>query len=250
MSDTPSILPGNATPLERNLEKFPSRLSEAPDPIQRLWDAEECPEHILPYLAWALSVEEWQDSWSIEQRRQVVLDAIGVHRRKGTVGAVRKSLESLGFTTDLTEWFEYDGEPHTFRVDAYAEEVFGAGGRIDQGLFDQVFRVVDHVKPVRSHFRLRIGESFKVQTTAKVGIRQRKRHDQTLSPKPRVHEVESCPVLKPGMRQRSQHRQTLAPHPCPHELRPTSVAKSGLRQRQRHGATLTIIPREGAAYAK
>ena len=69
MSDAPSLLPNNATPLERSLDLFPVRIAPDPKRIATLWDAETCPAHLLPYLAWAFSVDDWQDDWPETQRR-------------------------------------------------------------------------------------------------------------------------------------------------------------------------------------
>ncbi|SMX27294.1 Phage tail protein (Tail_P2_I) [Pelagimonas phthalicica] len=158
MSDLPTLLPPNARKVEYDLEQLSSRLQGMADPVAALWDAEICPVHLLPYLAWAFSVEVWDASWSEQQRRQVVIDAIKIHRRKGTVGAVRKALAGIGFRTDLTEWFETGGEPHTFRIDAFGDDVFEAGFGINPELFHLVTLILVNVKPERSHFTLRIGE--------------------------------------------------------------------------------------------
>lgn len=244
-----SLLPPNRTPVEEALEQAVRSVDPDLSPIAALMDPATCPMHLLGWLAWSFSVDDWHDDWTDAIKRQVVADAIAVHRVKGTVGAVRRSLASLGFRAEIAEWFDYGGDPHTFRVDAFGDQIVAAGFQIDQTLLARVTRLIENVKPARSHFRLRIGEGFNVTATGKAGLLQRHRHAQTLSPAPRVQEIDNRPVLKPGLRQRSQHCQMLMPSPRPHEFRPAAVAKIGQRQRQRHGTTLTIIPRGGAAYA-
>ena len=51
------LLPANATPLERALAETTARLSDVAVPIRDLWSPENCPTELLPWLAWALSVD-------------------------------------------------------------------------------------------------------------------------------------------------------------------------------------------------
>ena len=50
---TDSLLPINATQLERDLESSLERASDLPVPIKDVWNADQCPEHLLPWLAWS-----------------------------------------------------------------------------------------------------------------------------------------------------------------------------------------------------
>ena len=206
MSDLPTLLPPNAQKVEYDLEQLSARLQGMADPAAALWDAEICPAHLLGYLAWAFSVEVWDSAWPEQYRRQVLVDAVAVHRVKGSIGSVRRALGNIGFRTDISEWFEHGGDPHTFRIDAYGEDVFAAGFQIDAHLFDVVSRLIQNVKPARSHFDLRIGESFNVDMTAKVGLRQKHRHGGELTPQPPVHVLVSEPALASGIRRRARHQ--------------------------------------------
>ncbi len=249
MFDMPTILTMNAQKVEHDLEQLSARLQGMADPVQGLWDAEICPEHLLPYLAWAFSVEVWDTKWPEAYRRQVLVDAVLVHRRKGTVGSVRRSLRGIGFRTDISEWFQHGGGPHTFRIDAFGNDIFASGFQIDAALFSLVRILLINVKPERSHFDLRIGESFNLTTTAKAGLRQSRRQTTDLSPRPRGHEIESNLGLAFGMRSRARHVQALAPRPRSHKLGAHLTIKAGLRLHQKHRATLTISPRGGSLYA-
>jgi phage tail P2-like protein len=173
MSDAPSLLPNNATPLERSLDLFPVRIVPDPKRIATLWDAETCPAHLLPYLAWAFSVDVWDANWPEATRRKVILDAISVHRRKGTIGSVRRALDGIGFNTDVSEWFEYGGTPHTFRIDAFGDDIFAGGFQISPELAGLVSELIENVKPVRSHFTLRIGEKRGGAVASRAGSLQR-----------------------------------------------------------------------------
>ncbi len=234
MFDLPTILKPNATELERALERAIRKVKPDLTPIAKLMNPETCPAHLLGWLAWAFSVDVWAPSWSEATKREVIKRSIEIHRIKGTAGAVRRALGTIGFRTDLSEWFEHGGDPHTFRIDAFGDDVFAAGFQVSPELVDMVTRLIDNVKPVRSHFSLRVGESFNVTTTAKAGLRQSRRQNGDLSPRPRGHEIESNLGLAFGMRSRARHVQALAPRPRSHKLGAHLTIKAGLRLHQKH----------------
>ena len=162
MSDLPTLLPPNASALERDAEQVSAqRSADIPVVLSSLWNADKCDARWLGWLAWALSVDVWEADWSEDQKRNVLRESMAIHRVKGTVGAVRRALGALGFDIDITEWFEYGGTPHTFRLDATADDIFASGRAVNVSLLDLIADVIENVKPVRSHLdKLRIGERF------------------------------------------------------------------------------------------
>lgn len=143
-----SLLPWNATPQERALEAATARVGAVPVPVRALWNPDTCPAAQLPWLAWALSVDVWDADWTDAQKRAAVRSSFAVHQRKGTVGAVLASLASLGWATDVVEWFEDApaAAPYTFRVEA---ELDARG--IAPGLYEEIERLALAAKNVRSH---------------------------------------------------------------------------------------------------
>lgn len=141
------LLPDTSTPLEKALSASDARTLDAPhDVIRQAWDAETCPEHLLPYLAAARSVDEWDHAWPIERKRQVIRDAIPVHRRKGTAGAVRRAAADVAAGARIRRWFEQvpRGRPFTFEVRAaVAGEWTAAAAR-------RLYRAVVMAKAARS----------------------------------------------------------------------------------------------------
>ena len=79
-----------------------------------------CPEALLPWLAWALSVDDWDSLWPESIKRNLIAESISIHRIKGTVSAIRRVLRVLGVEAELSEWFDHGGIPHTFRLTAWA----------------------------------------------------------------------------------------------------------------------------------
>jgi|GEM_PF-1176663 len=110
--------PPSATPFQVAIAGVDAaRLAALPVPIDVLWNPYLCPVPVLPYLAWALSVDVWDDSWTEERKRKVIAAAPAVHRLKGTRGAVERALAAFDLEATIVEWWE-DGARHgTFRVD-------------------------------------------------------------------------------------------------------------------------------------
>ena len=94
MSD---LLPPNRTPLEAALDRTTSRLGDVPVPIKDLWSPNRCPVALLPWLAWALSVDEWDSDWPEARKREAIAASIEFHRYKGTVWSVREALRRIGY---------------------------------------------------------------------------------------------------------------------------------------------------------
>lgn len=93
-----SVLPENATAAERGFERVAAeRLASTAVPIDLLWDPARCPSAFLPWLAWALSVDDWDVVWSDDRKRAVIAASIEVHRHKGTLGGMKRALALAGF---------------------------------------------------------------------------------------------------------------------------------------------------------
>ena len=75
-------------------------------------------ESLLDLLAWQFHVEGYDLAKTVEEKRNLVKNAIELHRYKGTKYAVQKALSILGLTTEIVEWFETGGNlpPHTFGI--------------------------------------------------------------------------------------------------------------------------------------
>lgn len=148
MTNIKSILPPNASRLQKDLEQSISiRLGDIDVPNRWLLNPEKCPEHILPWLAWAVSVDVWNNDWAESIRRTVIQSSIDVHKRKGTVGALKTALQAFNFdNVKVEEWFDYGGDPYMFRVFI---EIVSEGFDIND--LTEVYAVIKRTKNVRSH---------------------------------------------------------------------------------------------------
>ena len=140
-----------------------------PKYIASQWDPYNCPVEMLPWLAWSLSVDNWQENWPEHVQRDVVANAVKVHKHKGTVGAVKRALASLHLKIEFFEWFEevhdvylapyQSGEPNTFIFIAWANDELYTSRQIvlDQSLYDEIYRVTNQTKPQKAHFDFLVG---------------------------------------------------------------------------------------------
>lgn len=144
----PSLLPPGSTPLTRAFAAAMADAEALPVPLRDLWNPDRCPESLLPYLAWALSVDRWDMSWSADIKRRVIKSSFFVHKHKGTIGALRRVVEPLGYLIEVVEWWQAQpaGPRGTFRLKV---------GVLDTGITDEMYqeleRVIDDAKPLARH---------------------------------------------------------------------------------------------------
>lgn len=99
MADHASLLPPNASQLQRDIEQTVATYL-AGWPMAQIKNAHNprlCRADFLPFLGWEWSVETWDANWPEATQRDVVWTSPEVHRRKGTIGAVRVALAAMGY---------------------------------------------------------------------------------------------------------------------------------------------------------
>lgn len=141
-----TLLPPNASALERNAAAVMASAMDLTIPIRLLWNADTCPAALLPYLAWSVSVTQWNEAWTEQQKRAVIKASWNVHKLKGTVGALRRAIQPFGRMIKVTQWWEDDAAPGTFKVEI---------GVLDTGITDEQYaemtRVINDTKPCSRH---------------------------------------------------------------------------------------------------
>ena len=142
------LLPPNASSMERASAEVAAQLAALPVRIGQLKDADTCPAEWLPWLAWERSVDVWSPRWTEAQQRAAIRSSLEIHRRKGTVAAVKMALATLDWDAELVEWHQTTprGAPYTFAVELALDS---RGIVVD--LYDDVVRLVTAAKNLRSH---------------------------------------------------------------------------------------------------
>ena len=136
----------------------------------------ELPEEILDILAYDLHVDWYEFDYPIDTKRAMIRDSVNVHRRMGTLYAVKTVLQSLFPEIGVQEWFEYSGTPYTFRVTL---DISKMGMTIEQQ--KKIVRGVDMYKNARSHLD-DIKYTAKTEGTFKIGAVQTLERSITVYP--------------------------------------------------------------------
>ena len=151
------LLPSGSTQLEVAAAQALAQIGRLKVPLRELWDPQTCPLTLLPYLAWAFSVDRWDENWTESAKRSAVRAAWFVHKHKGTVGALRRVVEPLGYLIRITEWWQTHDNPGTFRLDV---------GVLETGITEEMYleleRLIADAKPCSRHL---IGLSINLDVT-------------------------------------------------------------------------------------
>lgn len=141
-----SLLPPGSSALERRAAESCAAVSDLNVPLRDLWNPDKCPVVFLPYLAWAFSVDRWDEKWPAAEKRKAVKDAFYIHRRKGTVAAINRVIENMGYTMTIEEWWEVADPAGTFRLTI---DVMDIG--ITEEIVNELERLIGDAKPVSRH---------------------------------------------------------------------------------------------------
>ena len=147
MSDA-SLLPSNRTPLEQALAQVSLGNPDLANVLRDMISPDTCPAELLPWLAIQRSVDRWDPDWSETIKRKVVKESFEVHKRKGTVGALRRVVEPFADIIDITEWHELEpmGPPGTFSLSLALFD----SGLSEQGIAE-LERMINDTKPISRH---------------------------------------------------------------------------------------------------
>ncbi|HHR6031363.1 TPA: phage tail protein I [Providencia alcalifaciens] len=144
MSDR--LLPTGSSALELAAANALAQIERVPIPIRELWNPDKCPVHLLPYLAWAFSVDRWDKNWTEKAKRDAIKAAMFIHKHKGTIGALRRVVEPLGYLIRVIEWWKTNETAGTFRLDI---------GVLETGITEEMYRELEALifdaKPASRH---------------------------------------------------------------------------------------------------
>ncbi|WP_338463863.1 phage tail protein I [Franconibacter daqui] len=160
MSDR--LLPVGSSALEVAAAQAAAEINRVPVPLRTLWNWRTCPVNLLPYLAWALSVDRWDSGWPEATKRSVIASSFFVHQHKGTISALRRVVEPLGYLIEVREWWQLNEEPGTFRL---------VVGVLDSGITEEMYqeleRLIEDAKPASRHLT---GLAISLSTTGSAYI--------------------------------------------------------------------------------
>jgi phage tail P2-like protein len=112
----------------------------------------------------AFSVDRWSQSWPESAKRNAIKASYFIHSRKGTIGALRRVVEPLGYLIEVVEWWQTvpAGVPGTFALKV---------GVLDTGITEEMYLeltwLIDDAKPLSRHL---IGLAISLESTGTVYI--------------------------------------------------------------------------------
>jgi len=151
-----SLLPLNRTPLEAALEAAADE--DLPTMLRHLYNPDTCPANLLYLLAWAWSVDRWDDQWPEAVKRSVIRSSFYVHAHKGTIGALRRVVEPFGYLIEVVEWWQTvpQGVPGTFSL-----KVGVADEGISEETYQELTALIDDARPISRHM---VGLAISLET--------------------------------------------------------------------------------------
>lgn len=103
------------------------------------------PEEIVDLLAEEFRAQYYDGSMNLQKKREAVKKAMQWYKKAGTLSAVDELVEFMYGEHKVHEWFQYDGQPYTFRV-----EIMGLNVQITEKGMENFRSALQKVKNTRS----------------------------------------------------------------------------------------------------
>lgn len=109
-------------------------------------------------------MDRWDNKWSEAVKRSAIRSAFYVHAHKGTIGALRRVVEPLGYLIEVLEWWQTTppGVPGTFALKVGVLET-----GITEEMYQELTWLIDDAKPVSRHMT---GLAISLESTGKVFV--------------------------------------------------------------------------------
>lgn len=157
INEKTDLLPNNATDFERVLALTTTRLSDLSEAIISPFDIEKTPKQTLPWLAWLFSVDNWSPFLDTKTQRNLIINSIKLHRKKGTKASIKNALEQIGGPVEIKEWWEENKNPRT-KQDRYRFKIYlninNADAPFTKAYYSNIKKSVDKLKPATTSYSL------------------------------------------------------------------------------------------------
>ena len=147
---TETILPTHIDPAINALDVTGAErveaLADELDEAKKIRDPLTVDARFLPVLADEYQTYFLDQATTEERRREMIASSLRVHRKKGTIGALRTAFAATGYPVEVQEWFAYQSDPYYFRL-----IVDVSGREIGDEQIAQISELTEEMKNVRSH---------------------------------------------------------------------------------------------------
>ena len=124
-------------------------LKKYADQMQCFSNVEELNETVLDYLAIELQAMYYEQSMSLDKRREIIKNTMKWHIYAGTPAAVSEMVNVIFGTGRVVEWFDFENPEE--RIPGTFDIVTDAG--FSKDLIEQFNKTIKKVKNARSHLR-------------------------------------------------------------------------------------------------
>ena len=146
---------------ERALEGAAARIGAVPVRLRDVWNPDTCPNEMLPWLAWAFGVDEWNAEWSDDAKRETIRTAVMIQRRKGSIWSIKRAISAAGYGDSMliegnssnfhNGAFTHNGLKTYGDPSEWARYRFVLARPISNAQAAQVRRLLDAIAPARCH---------------------------------------------------------------------------------------------------
>ena len=136
-------------------------------------DVMKCSHAVLDMLAFELQIPRYKDSYSIDIKRRMVLNGLSYWLRMGTVGAMEDLCSDIFSNAEVTEWFDYDGEPGHFRITTNNVRITNEDVKEFHKVINTVKRLsahLDEIELVLGPEPMRQGVTFGTSTSTEITL--------------------------------------------------------------------------------
>ena len=102
------------------------------------------PEQVLDMLAVELNTQYYDDSQSIEVKRNLIKNTLVWYMKTGTPASVEEAVAAVFGNGEIEEWFDYGGEPYRFKVHT-------SNINSTDEMIQQLMDIINSMCNVRSH---------------------------------------------------------------------------------------------------
>ena len=125
-------------------------------------------EEALDLLAMELRTPYYDNSFSIEIKRNVIKNTLRFYSKAGTVSAVEEMLTCICGSGTIEEWFEYGGEPGYFRILFSNLEINPKKNAEFKRLLNQIKRASSHLDKIIYQFIYQLIVSIQYKSCMKI----------------------------------------------------------------------------------
>lgn len=127
------------------LHRQAEKVLQAADGIMLLCDIDNMSDTVLDYLGAEWRTPMYKDDLPIDKKRALVKNTLLFFIEMGTPAAVNRMIQIVAGSGYMTEWQDYDGEPHYFRVTAQPTD-----GDLSAEMRAEIINAINSVKRLSS----------------------------------------------------------------------------------------------------